>query len=131
MKNKITVIIKQPYRKPEVAEIDNTLKSLQKIVNGYIEAADLPDMDDVYGFCNDEGLLIGMEPNVYRPEWKDVLFGPLVFTGAGIDGECVSLTQGQIDKILSYLKANSAKSFMEAYDYIKTNFQHSEEEAEL
>ena len=84
---KIVAVVKEPYKKAQVVNIDDDLKTLQNIVGGCIAAGDLPNMEDIYGFCNDEGLLIGLEPNVYRPQWKDALFGPLVFVGAGDEGQ--------------------------------------------
>ena len=71
---KIVAVVKEPYKKAQVVNIDDDLKTLQNIVGGCIAAGDLPNMEDIYGFCNDEGLLIGLEPNVYRPQWKDALF---------------------------------------------------------
>ena len=35
------VIIKQPGKEPEVAEIENTLPALQQVVGGYIETVTL------------------------------------------------------------------------------------------
>lgn len=120
---KLLAVVKEPYKKAEVVNIDDDLETLQKIVGGCIAAGDLPDMDDVYGFCNDEGLLIGLQPNVYRPQWKDVLFGPLVFVGAGDEGESVSLTKEQTDEILKYCEENSVKNLAEMHAHVQTNFK--------
>ena len=121
---KIVAVVKEPYKKAQVVNIDDDLKTLQKIVGGCIAAGDLPNMEDIYGFCNDEGLLIGLEPNVYRPQWKDALFGPLVFVGAGDEGESVSLTKEQVDAIMKYCEENSVKNFAEMYTHIQTGFKH-------
>lgn len=124
MKNKITAIVKNPYRQAEVVEIDNNLEELQKIVGGYIEAVYLPNVRNVIGFVNDEGLLIGLEPNIYRPEYKDAFVGPIVFVGNGKNGDSVSLTDERIKKITNYLKANSVKNFTEFLINIETDFAH-------
>ena len=67
--NKIVAVVKYPYQKSEVIAIDKGLSPIQKIVGGNIDSVYLPNIEDVHGFCNDEGLLIGLEPNFYRPEW--------------------------------------------------------------
>ena len=81
MEDKILAVIKEPFQKPRTEYIDKGLDTLQKIVQGTITTAYLPDMDDVFGYCNDEGLFIGMQPNIYRPEYGDGIVGPLVFVG--------------------------------------------------
>lgn len=124
MNNKITAIIKYPYKKPQTIELEKGLKALQDIVGGMITAADLPNFEDVYGFANDEGLFIGLDPNIYRPEYKDALVGPLVFVGANNEGDSISLTPEQIKKVTDYLEANSATDFGEFFYHVKTNFAH-------
>lgn len=119
---KLVAVVKYPYEKPETVAITKGLETLQGIVGGYITAADLPDMDDVYGFCNDEGLLIGLEPNFYRPVWKDGIVGPAVFLGAGDEGESVSLSREQVKKVTDYLNAHSVRNKSEFYVNIKTDF---------
>ena len=121
---KIVAVVKEPYKKAHVVNIDDDLKTLQNIVGGCIAAGDLPNMEDIYGFCNDEGLLIGLEPNVYRPQWKDALFGPLVFVGAGDEGESVSLKEEQINRLMEYFQKHSVNSFGEMYTHVQTGFKH-------
>lgn len=78
---KIRVIRKKPGRDPEVIQIDNTLKALQKEVEGYIETVTIAT--DAVIVCNEEGLLIGLPPNCD--------FGNHSFVGTilvvGADGE--------------------------------------------
>lgn len=78
--DKIVAVVKFPYQKPEVVAIGKGLSPIQEVVNGSIDVVYLPDIEDIHGFCNDEGLLIGMEPNFYRPEWKDAIVGLLSFS---------------------------------------------------
>lgn len=59
---KITVLKVSPLHKPEVISISHTLESLQHIVNGSIQAI-YPFEDPVTIICNEEGKLLGMEPN--------------------------------------------------------------------
>ena len=121
---KITAVVKAPYEKPKTMEIDKGLAALQNIVGGDICAADLPDMDDVFGFCNDEGLLIGLKPNFYRPEYGDGIVGAAVFVGAGADGRSISLTPEQAKKVTTYLEENSVESSYEFLYHIETGFQN-------
>lgn len=70
----------------------------------------------------EEGLLIGMEPNFYRPEWKDAIVGPAVFFSSGADGSSESLSREQVKTITDYLNANSVKNYGEFYANVKTDF---------
>ncbi len=120
--DKIVAVVKFPYQKPEVVAIGKGLSPIQEVVNGNIDVVYLPDIEDIHGFCNDEGLLIGMEPNFYRPEWKDAIVGPAVFFSSGADGSSESLSREQVKTITDYLNANSVKSYGEFYANVKTDF---------
>lgn len=124
MEDELIAVVKYPYEKPKTVTLKKGLKPLQEIVGGMIDAADLPGIEDVYGFANDEGLLIGLEPNIYRPEYKDALVGPLVFVGAGDDGADVSLTPAQVKLVTEYLETNSVKDFGEFIYHVETEFAH-------
>lgn len=50
-------IIKKPFEKPKVIEIENELSALQEAVGGYIEV--LPIAEDICVLCNEEGKLLG------------------------------------------------------------------------
>ena len=122
--NKIVAVIKYPYRKPEVTAIDKGLSPIQKIVGGNIDVVYLPDIDDIHGFCNDEGLLIGLEPNFYRPEYKDAIVGPAVFFSSGDDGGSESLSREQVMKISDCLTAHSVKDYGEFYRNVLSDFAY-------
>lgn len=124
MDDKIIAVIKKPYQKPETVAIEKGLKPLQEIVNGGIDVVYLPNIDDIHGYCNDEGLLIGMEPNFYRPDYGDAIVGPAVFMASGADGESESLSPEQVKKITAYLEANSVKDFSEFLYHLNTGFEH-------
>lgn len=55
------VILVQPKKHPAVKEIAGTLKEMQEIVGGYIQAIYLPD--DVALICNEEGKYMGLPLN--------------------------------------------------------------------
>lgn len=124
MDDKIIAVIKKPYQKPETVAIDKGLEPLQEIVNGGIDVVYLPNIDDIHGYCNDEGLLIGMEPNFYRPDYGDAIVGPAVFMASGADGDSESLSPEQVKRITEYLEANSVKDFSEFLYHINTGFEH-------
>lgn len=121
---KLVAVVKYPYERPEAVAINKGLEPLQNIVGGMITGADLPDINGVFGFCNDEGLLIGLEPNFYRPEWKDAIVGPAVFLGASDDGESISLSREQVKKVTEYLDTHRVNDFGEFYMNIQTDFSH-------
>ena len=122
--NKIVAVVKNPYQKSEVIAIDTGLSPIQKIVGGNIDSVYLPNIEDVHGFCNDEGLLIGLEPNFYRPEWKDAIVGPAIFFSSGDDGGSESLSREQVKKITDFLTANSVKDYGEFYRNVQTDFAY-------
>lgn len=99
MSDKIKVVLAQPNKKAVVTEIENTLKSLQRIVGGYIECI-YPFDDNVGIICNEEGKLIGLEPNrVLRDEegnTVDIIFGTFIVAGLTED-DFGSLTADQAD----------------------------------
>jgi antirestriction protein len=53
--NKITVLVVEPEKKPYVKVIENTLKSLQHEVGGYIQA--IYPFDDAAVICDEESKL--------------------------------------------------------------------------
>lgn len=80
----------------EILDLDtDTLEKLQGAVGGWVQPVDL--RDDLTLWCNEEGKLIGLTPNVIGTHlWEksfgmtDVIMGDIVFTG-GTDDEGESL----------------------------------------
>lgn len=79
--NKITAIIKRPDEDAEVEMIENTLKTFQNIVGGYIECVTIEP--GLVAVVDEEGLLKGYSFNMKLGIHQ--LFGTIVFVGA--DGE--------------------------------------------
>lgn len=85
---------------PEVVSLGNDLDSLQKAVSigadyqGLIEFVYLED--NVSILCNEEGKLIGLEPN--RRLGDDILCGVFYVVAENDEGELVSLTEAQQDQ---------------------------------
>ena len=55
------VIYKAPGLPAEIRDVPNTLEALQELVGGYIETVTVAT--DAAIICNEEGRLIGLEPN--------------------------------------------------------------------
>lgn len=82
MKEKLlTVRIKRPGKSWEWEIVENSLKSLQELVGGYIEVHTVTT--DMAVMCNEEGRINGMELNcrLLGTDW----YGPVVLIG--IKGE--------------------------------------------
>ena len=90
----IEVLMVEPGREPRIVRLDNSLESLQTAVSigadyrGLIEIISLSD--EVCILCNEEGKLIGLEPN--RRLWSDVLCGVFYVTGQDKEGNLCSLS---------------------------------------
>ena len=100
MKKQIKAIMVEPNKRPCVVDLNDDLDSLQKAVSigapeqGLIEFVYLED--NVSILCNEEGKLIGLEPN--RRLGDDILCGVFYVVAENDDGELVSLTEEQQDR---------------------------------
>jgi len=86
------VLIVEPYKEPYEKDIDNSLKSMQKIVGGLIEPVYLDENTAI--ICNEEGKLMGLEGN--RRVGRDIIAGTFFITGMNDEGEFESLTAEQL-----------------------------------
>ena len=97
---KIKALMIEPRKRPCVVELGNDLDSLQKAVSigadyqGLIELVYLED--NVSILCNEEGKLIGLEPN--RRLGKDILCGVFYVVAEDKEGNLASLTAAQQNK---------------------------------
>ena len=99
MNSTMTILKIMPTCKPERIEIPHTLEAMQAVVGGYIQAI-YPYEDPVAIVCNEEGKLLGMEPNraVRNPDSGDILdiiSGTFFICGLSEDDFC-SLTEDQL-----------------------------------
>lgn len=101
MKQKrIRVLKVEPGKEPTLAMLNNNLDDLQKAVSigapsqGLIEIIDLED--DVCLLLNEEGKLIGLEPN--RRLGKDILCGTFYVIGQDRCGNLTSLSETKMQK---------------------------------
>lgn len=105
---KIKVLLVEPLKKVSVIDIDNTLEAQQKIVGGYIEHVSLYP-DEAAIICNEEGKLLGMEPN--RPLFSegqmcDIIAGTFLIVGAPADSDDYSSLPDELIKKYSELYNN-------------------------
>lgn len=107
--NKIRVVKIEPNKHPEDTYITSSLEGLQEAVGGYIEIVHL--CDDCHILCNEEGKLIGLEPN--RVFGNDVIVGNMYVIKIDEEGDIVSLYDEDVKKYMTLF-----------YEPITTN-QHS------
>lgn len=63
---KIKVLIVEPEKAPRLAYIKNELEAMQDVVGGLIQPVKPVEFkDDAVIVCNEEGKLLGLQPNVY------------------------------------------------------------------
>lgn len=95
----MTVLKISPLCRPEVITIPQNLEDMQAVVNGPIQAI-YPFADPVAVVCNEEGKLLGMEPNraISDPdtgEIVEIICGTFFICGLTAE-EFTSLTAKQI-----------------------------------
>lgn len=98
--DKIRVLVKEPGKPAEVREIENTLKTMQAIVGGNIEALQITE--NVICYLNDEGKLLKLAPNFLN--LLDVICGTAVFMRADEEGNEIDLTMSDIIFLTEHLK---------------------------
>lgn len=96
------VLVVEPEHRPEVKEIDDSLKAMQGIVGGYIQAI-YPFEEPVALVCNDEGKLMNLPANRGLRDKDgriyDIVFGTFFLCGAPADSDhFTSLTPEQIER---------------------------------
>ena len=65
------ILLVEPGKKPVVREIDGSLKSMQELVGGTIQAL-YPFEEPVALICNDEGKLLGLPLRAPNKTCKEV-----------------------------------------------------------
>ena len=93
------ILVVEPEHKPEVREINDSLKEMQEIVGGLIQPIYLDD--SVVLICNDEGKLMNLPANRglrdENGQMCDIIFGTFFLCGAPADTDhFTSLTPEQI-----------------------------------
>ena len=113
MNKKIKIVYLEPGEKPEIKMIDNSLESMQSIVGGLIQYVPMPNKNDIDIWCNEEGKLMKLKPNLLLIQktsfgiYKDVIVGPVFFASSNENGKIVSLNDEQIKDVLDFCKLYS------------------------
>ena len=99
-KEKLTVLVVEPEKKPYVKEISSGLESLQKEVGGYIQTV-YPFEDAVAIICDEEAKLKGSLPNraLRGDDGKiyDIVAGTFIMSSLGED-DFISMSDDMIKK---------------------------------
>ena len=113
MEEKIKVIKVEPKKEPEVVMLNNEYKDLSAAVGGLIQMV-YPYSDKVGLMLNDEGKLLGMEPNRSLKDEDgniyDVIAGTFYVVGLD-EGNFGSLSEELIEKYM--------KKFKQPYLYVQ------------
>lgn len=99
------VLIVKPGKLPELKEIDNTLETLQEIVDGYIEC--IYPWKDTIVICNEEGKIRNLRPNRFIK--GDIIVGTFIIVGDDKMGDFRSLSE---EEIKTYKKLFNGKSII-------------------
>ena len=96
------VLVVKPEHRPEVREIEGSLKSMQEIVGGLIQPV-YPFDEPVALVCNDEGKLVNLPANRGLRDKDgqiyDIVCGTFFLCGAPADSDhFTSLTPEQIER---------------------------------
>ncbi|MEG0165156.1 DUF3846 domain-containing protein [Anaerorhabdus sp.] len=93
----LKILVVKPGKRPEVATIDGSLESMQKVVGGYIEEIIIEK--DIVLICNEEGRLSGLQPN--RLVGGNMIVGTFFLANDNRFGENYgSLTDEQINRMM-------------------------------
>ena len=101
------VLLITPGAVPQVREIEHSLKAMQELVDGHIEAV-YPFDDTVALVCNDEGKLLGLPLNraVRDPatgQILDIIAGTFFICGLSED-DFASLSDEQIQRYIQIFR---------------------------
>ena len=99
------VLVVEPEHRPEVRDIDDSLKSMQEVFGGLIQPVPLIGDFDTVLVCHDEGKLLNLPANRgLRDETGqiyDIVCGTFFICGAPADSDhFTSLTPEQIERYL-------------------------------
>lgn len=96
----IRVLKIEPHKEPQVIHIKNSLESLQKEVDGYLEIVVLsPTAMMVF---NEEGKIIGLEGN--RRFNNDVIVGNIIIAGIDDNRDTCSLADAELKTYMERFK---------------------------
>lgn len=89
------VVIVEPKKQPYIKTVNDKLEDYQEIVGGWIESVTLSS--DVILICNEEGKIMGLEPN--RDLGFDVICGTFFLVGNDAP-EFRDLTDAECERLI-------------------------------
>lgn len=111
------ILLVEPSKRPVLKEIDGSLKSMQEIVGGTIQAL-YPFEEPVALICNDEGKLLGLPLNRALRDSKgqiyDIVAGTFFLCGAPEDND-------HLESIPDSLAGSYRKRFDAPGSFIRLN----------
>lgn len=99
MTKKIDILIKEPGQPWRLATVEDTLPVYQQIVGGYIEGVTTTSTG-VHIFANEEGKLLGLEPNFWIH--GDVIVGTAFAVRSDEEGEFQSVTPDDLARFTDF-----------------------------
>ena len=106
----IITLVKSPLKEAEELNIENTLERFQKLVGGEIYDIPIPKHENtIHLIANDKAELLKLEANIYIPENKLTVAGPIIVVGVKEDGSARSLTDEEMEFAKTYLKEYECK----------------------
>lgn len=118
MAGKIKVLLVEPLEEPRIVTVEHTLKNLQNLVEGYIQAI-YPWEDPVALICNEDGIAMRLPLNrMLRDatgEVYDIIHGTFFITG---------LSHDNFSSISDKLAERYKKLFHDPELYIQTEDGH-------
>ena len=104
MDKQIRVIIKKPYEKAEIVNMDNSLDEFKKIIRcRTAEFCIFPQGKNIVMIIDDDGKYMQPDGNFVVPEFKDIIVGPCVFVATDENGETIGINDKQEKTITKYL----------------------------
>ena len=102
----LRILLLNPNEEAREAMIEDSVPAIQNVVGGLFQAV-YPFDDPVALVCNDEGKLLGLQPNRAlrdkRGEIYDIICGPAFIVGLGDESFC-SLSDDMVEKYAALFK---------------------------
>lgn len=111
---RIRVLIFEPFQPSYIKEIENTRTAIREIIGGYPEYVNIGRPDLVL-ICHEEGMLLNL------PKDRGI-YGTFIVAGL-LDGECVSLTDEQIEDVRSVFEKR--ENYQSKNVYLTRYFQNN------
>lgn len=124
--DKIKVLYVSPNKMPKIIEIQNTLNSMRKLINGEIDVSNALKDDSVYLICNGSKRKTDLSPN--RMINQRTIYGDFIIVGNDNEkGDFKTLTTEQINKYQEQFNQSSIKKITakaNAHDLVRAIIFH-------